>query len=164
MTDYLRLARLLREKAAYVPPEGSGLQPVPETERLALIARAEELERKYGNGNSPSGNNTTTTSRDGRFNPFARPPGWKDRQYDYTFFFSDDLFQRFNAGTSSPQTAEASAEQQQRSWQTLYILLKNQHHWNKTPDEEDLVEEGYKHDYDEDEDYGYDMFEGDDTP
>jgi hypothetical protein len=40
-------------------------------------------------------------------------------------------------------------------------LLRRQYQWNRPPAEEDIVEEKYRNEP-EDEDYGYDMFEGED--
>lgn len=67
MPDYLKLARDLRAKAEYVPPPGSGLAPVGPEEKAALLAKAKELEVKYGNFNSPFTDDTIVTSRDGRW-------------------------------------------------------------------------------------------------
>ncbi len=58
MPDYAQKARALRAKAA---------DPVvTESERNSLLAKARELEAKYGNRSSPFTNHTTVTSRDGR--------------------------------------------------------------------------------------------------
>lgn len=134
--DHLATIRALRAKAAdpAVTPD----------EAKALTEKADELAEKYGNPSSPPTDDTTVTSRDGfwtppsymydpdgTFNPFRRPPGFTD-----------------------PQAAS-------KAWETLRDLHKNQHKWNRPPDEADLVEEDYQSDP-EDEDYGYDMHEGND--
>jgi hypothetical protein len=102
---------------------------VPDTERRALLDRADALEAKYGNSNSPSTDDTTVTGNDGYWS--VRFTSW--------------------------QTAETFADQERRAraaWDTLWDLHRNQAAWNKewdrsTPDEDDLISEEYKYDHDE---------------
>jgi hypothetical protein len=135
--DYARTARLLRAKAA---------DPVvPDAERQALLEKAQDLETRYSNGKPSTINDTTVTSHDGRsYRP--EPQSWYS-QHRY-------------------------------SQQVLFDLLKNQWQWNTEyydrngtpkpagPTADDLYEETYKYadndPEDEDEDYGYDLFEGED--
>lgn len=143
--DYARIVRALRAKAD---------DPVvPEAEKRALRERADALEKKYVSVSSPITDDTTTTSRDGyvwtppdymrymwqsdgRFNPFARPPGYQNPGFDQRRY-------------------EEAVRQTEN-------LLRNQHMWNKPPDEDDLIADEFKHDPgpDDDEDYGYDIYEG----
>jgi hypothetical protein len=138
--DYGRVVRALRAKAA---------DPVvPDTERRALLDRADQIEANHPEivtVKSPSTDYTTTTSRDGfawpeyrwssdgRFNPFARHPGFDEARY------------------------KAAQEETDR-------LFRNQHMWNKppVPDEDDLIADEFKTDPGpgDDEDYGYDIYEG----
>lgn len=105
---------------------------VPDVERRALLEKARELEAKYGNSSSLFTGDTTVTSRDG----FFYPTGTTHR------------------ATTVPPSAEA--------WRATWNLFHNQHLWNKPPAEEDIIEENYREAPDEDEDYGYDILEGDD--
>lgn len=108
---------------------------VTAAESKTLSDKANELEEKYGKPSSPSTDDTVTTSRDGR--PFA----WWDGPQGYR-------------ATTVPPSKE--------SWEAVWDLFHRQYQWNKPPDEADLVEENYQYDKNEDEDYGYDMQEGED--
>jgi hypothetical protein len=143
VVDYLAAAKAFRAKAAATP--------YPE-EAKTLLAKAAELEAKYGNRSSPSANDTTTTSRSG--------------QWDYS---------------NTEYLAWAEAIRRHRQAEAMRVaedLLKNQWRWNReyydqngnpfdtgpnpNPDPDDLIAEEYKTDP-EDEDYGYDIFEGEET-
>lgn len=161
MPDYLQLARDLRAKAAYKPPPGSSLEAVGAEEAAALIAKAEELERKYGNPNSRLTNDTVTTSRDGHTMTY------------HEFISSLYRFHAEGNGRYSPYNAPPrnEAEYERRRQQSERIaedLLKNQYRWNdkyydeegnpkpQTPDEATIVEEQYAYAPNEDEDEDYD--------
>jgi hypothetical protein len=144
VTDYLRTARLLRAKAA---------DPVvPETERRALLDRAEKLEAKYRKPNSPPTDNTATST--------GPPTG--PFSYNSTFVYWD--FPGPDGKTPPP-----TDEDLRKYWVVLQDLLKNQWMWNTEyydkdgnprpqPDVDDIYEEDYKYDEDDDEDYGYNLF------
>ena len=130
MPDYLRTARLLRAKAA---------DPVvPDTERQALLERADDLEKKYSNSSSRSTNDTTGTGT----GPF-------------TFTFTYNMWQ------PRPETEAERRARYAESERQLRDLFNRQSAWNPPPWEEDIVEKDFRH-QPEDEDYGYDLFEEDD--
>lgn len=124
--DYRETVRALRAKAH---------DPVtPEPEREACLAKASELEAKYGNVTSRVTDDTIIINRSGGYNPFARKPGW--RQPDY----SDEYWNRY-----------------------LADLLNRQWMWNREyydqdgnpvtkPDVDNIYEDDYKYDEENDED------------
>jgi hypothetical protein len=71
--------------------------------------------------------------------------------------FTDDTVttSRDGRATTVPTSEEA--------WRQVWLLFHQQHQWNKPPtdEEEDIVEDRFREEP-EDEDYGYDMFEGED--
>jgi hypothetical protein len=127
--DYGETIRALRAKAAdkAVTPE----------EAKILREKADELEAKHGNVNSPFTDDTTTTSRDGRYWEYA----------PYNVFYP------------KPETEEARRARWQEAYRQTWDLFLRQNMWNPPP-EEDIVEEGWQDAPDED--YGYDIYEGDD--
>lgn len=139
--DYTGKARALRAKAAdhAVTPE----------ERKILLAKAEELEAKYGKQSSPITDDTTTTSRDGRYNPFAYRGGHFEWTWDVP-----------------PQPRPFDQEEWQRrnraAWEQLWNLHRSQEQWNRPHDEDVIYEEKYKYEpgdeLDEDEDEGYEGY------
>lgn len=89
MPDYHSKIRALRAKAAdpVVTPE----------ERTSLLAKAKELEKKYGKVTefSPRIDDTVITSRDGRWSPWApaadfwQQVQWGVRNYSYEADYDD---------------------------------------------------------------------------
>lgn len=119
MPDYLRLARELRAKADYVPPLGSGLQPVGEAERAALLAKAGELEARYRNSSSRSTDQTIPVGA------FGFTVNWPTE--------------------TEVQRQARYAESMRQTWD----LYQRQHQWNKEEDivEEDYQHEPEDEDY-----------------
>lgn len=144
--DYAALVASLRRKAA---------DPVVlEPERRALLERAEAIEKNHPEAVTASSrftDDTTVTSRDGRYNPFTRPANW-------TWVYYDDG--PFTKPNPKPGENPDFDRQTREAWDTLWNLHRNQAQWNKPPDTDDLYEEEYKYGEDEDEDYGYDIYEG----
>jgi DNA-binding LacI/PurR family transcriptional regulator len=134
--DYGRIVRALRAKAA---------DPVvSDHERRALLDRATAIEANHPEivtVKSPSTDYTTTvTSRDGFVYDFRRH------------------------GPADPRHREWEGPTYEQSWEDVQRLFRNQHMWNKppVPDEDDLISDEFKHDPGpgDDEDYGYDIYEG----
>lgn len=169
--DYAALVASLRRKAA---------DPVvPDTERRALLERASEIEKNHPEAvteSSPFIDDTTVTGRDGRmpwqydenghFNPFARPPGYEERVYHDYFhqnpwggksYYATDARTRFTKPNPKPGEDPEFDKKTREAWDELWNLHRSQAAWNP-PDADDLYEENYK--YADDEDYGYDIYEG----
>ena len=123
MPDYAAKARALRAKAAD--------RAVTQQEREALLAKADELEKKHGTGgyfnftvHAPD--DTTVTDRTGRTGQWYRPPSPGFRPAADSEFWTDYMAN----------------------------LLRQQHMWNRTwnSEEEDIVEETYAWQPEDDED------------
>lgn len=146
MPDYLRLARELRAKANYVPPPASGLTAVGPEEKAALLAKAREFEAKHAEAvtqYSRFTDDTTVTSRDGR-------PPYGTRDWDEWFEVMKNI---------RKAQAERIAEDLQRNqwrWNSEYYDQDGKPKPQRSPDYDDIMEETYKYDPGEDEDYGYD--------
>lgn len=147
MVDYAKRIADLRRLGA----PGSG---ATEAERKLANERADELEAKHRERvteSSPFTNHTTTTSRDGR--------GWYSTGWEYDQNVRSPGGFRFTKPNPKPGEDPEFDRRTRQAWDEVWNLFHRQAQWNKVPDEDDLIADEWKHDA-EDEDYGYDIFEG----
>lgn len=140
--DYQKIIAGLRRKAA--DPALSA------AEAKLYTDKANELEAKHVTVSSPFTNHTTTTGRDGR------------NSWNYDVQTSPGGF-RFTRPNPPPGQDPEFDRRQRQAWDETWRLFHNQAQWNKPPvDEDDLIADEFKHDPGpgDDEDYGYDIFEG----
>jgi hypothetical protein len=137
---------------------------VPETERRALLERAADIERRHPEivtVKSRFTDNTSTTSRDGFYSPFTEASD----PWGYDAYTSHGRT-RFTKPNPKPGEDPNFDRRTKDAWDELYRLFQHQHQWNKPPqpDADDLISDEFKYDPGpgDDEDYGYDIYEGED--
>lgn len=122
--DYANKARALRAKAAD--------KAVSSAERDSLLAKARELEAKYGSVtvDSTITDETTITGRDGR----GYPSTW---DYHAWTFYEPPPPPRH---TQAEEDA-INARRRREAWDMLWNLHREQERWNRPPD--DVYNEQY---------------------